>query len=520
MGSPFRPDSLPEFPRKRQGAGHLPPANLPLGSFLRLVNPALDLFLPPFYLEYALMPLDLPIIHMPFFPRWVWMEEITYSHIPIATLITAFLLLAPIFEYLGWRWKDLRYDRLARSLVFFAMILYSPGAALGTGIPFFIIGLYPEFWSRWSNLFFGPLMVQFVFFTLDVIVLFFFYYLPWDRMMDRKKRHIFFGGLTALFGLLIQAVWDGLGSYLMTPSAPLPGVLEPVGWSAKAFFNPSYPFLFLHRFFGNISYVMLITGGVLALKFKRAKDQAEKSYYRFSSDLTFSLGISAFFAMPFIGWFYARVIQRKAPVAFNAIMGGHVSTFFIVKMALIAVFVGLAVSYLFVRHRRKRPFLIAVTAAVASLAVVLTLHPPLDWLGSAFAWRAGTTIVLAGFIAFLWRLRSKPLVVNDRGWPWLMFVAGAAAFLAFALGGMVRERSKSPDTVYGQLRKPETTATEADRFLVYEKCVRCHHRAGEFERGGDLDWRPRVLIEGGRPGVALTPDEVERIVRYLEERSR
>ena len=193
--------------------------------------------------------MDLPVIETPIAPRWMWMEEVTYSHIPIATLITAFLVLAPIFEYIGYRKKDPRYDRLAKSMVFFVMILYSPGAALGTGIPIFIIGMWPEFWSRWANLFYWPLFYQFLFFLLDVIFLFFGYYLTWDRMMDRKRLHIFFGVMSALFGLLIQAVWDSLGSYMTTPSAPFPMVNDPVGWSAQAFFNPSFPYLFFHRFF-------------------------------------------------------------------------------------------------------------------------------------------------------------------------------------------------------------------------------------------------------------------------------
>ena len=104
--------------------------------------------------------MDLPVIPTPIFPRWVWMEEITYSHIPIATMITAFMVLAPVFEYVGYRLKDERYDRLARGLIWFAMILFSPGAALGTGIPMWIMGAYPEFWSRWTNLFFWPLISQ------------------------------------------------------------------------------------------------------------------------------------------------------------------------------------------------------------------------------------------------------------------------------------------------------------------------------------------------------------------------
>jgi cytochrome d ubiquinol oxidase subunit I len=197
--------------------------------------------------------MDLPIIQPPVAPRWVWMEEVTFSHIPIATLITAFLFLAPIFEYIGYKKKDPRYDRLAKSMVYFCMILYSPGAALGTGIPMFIIGMWPEFWARWSSLFFWPLIIQFVFFLIDVFFLFFCYYLPWDRMQNRKRLHIFFGVMTAVFGLLIQAVWDSLGSYMSTPSAPFPQVGEAVGWSAAAFLNPSYPYLFFNRFLGNIS---------------------------------------------------------------------------------------------------------------------------------------------------------------------------------------------------------------------------------------------------------------------------
>ncbi len=46
--------------------------------------------------------MDLPIIDTPVAPRWVWIEEITYSHIPIATIVTAFMVLAPIFASLLW----------------------------------------------------------------------------------------------------------------------------------------------------------------------------------------------------------------------------------------------------------------------------------------------------------------------------------------------------------------------------------------------------------------------------------
>jgi len=446
------------------------------------------------------------------------MEEITYSHIPIATLITAFLLLAPIFEWVGYRKGDLRYDRLAKSMVFFVMILYAPGAALGTGIPMFIMGLYPEFWSRFANLFFWPLIAQFVFFLLDLIFLFFLYYLTWERMMNRKPLHIFFGFMTAFFGLLIHAVWDGLGSYMMTPGRDLPMVNEAVGWSAAALFNPTYPFLFLHRFFGNISYSMLLTGGVLALKYMRCKDPEEKEYFGFATDLTFAIGFVTFFAMPFIGWGYAAAIQGNAPVVFHAVMGGHVSPHFTIKMILVGIFLVLGGTYLFVRHPQK-VLPLALSAGILSLYLVLHWHPPLDWLGGdPLVWRITYTLLLAGFLIFLWMMRNRRKLTTQAPWPWTLFVAGLAAFFAFALGGFVRSRGRSPYSVYKQIEKPEVTAREADRFLLYDKCLICHPQGPNvFSRYETRDWEQRVDRERERPGADISDEEAARIVRVLQE---
>lgn len=419
---------------------------------------------------------NLPVIPTPIFPRYLWMEEITFSHIPIATIITAFMVLAPVYEYIGYKKQDWRYDRFARSLIWFALIIFSPGAALGTGIPMAIIGLYPEFWARWSNLFFWPLIGQFVFFTLEVIFLFFFYYLVWDRWQGAKKKlHMWMGVIAAFWGVLIQFVWDGVGAYMTTPNGvDLPGALEAVGFSAQAFFNPSLLPLFLHRFFGNISYTMLLVGGIFAVKFLRAKDPGEHEYFKFASDLAFKVGFIAFFAMPVIGWYYSKTLEAAAPVAFHAIMGGHTAPYFYAKMIGIAFFVAVGSMYVFVRHRDKAWLHYLVTGLLASLYIFLTLHPPLRWWpGGELIWRATYTIVLGGFIALLWYLRgnAKEFQPRQKRWPVAMLAAGLAAFLVFFLGGFSRERSRQPHSVYGQLEKPEASSLEMDRFLVYDNCL-------------------------------------------------
>jgi hypothetical protein len=102
-----------------------------------------------------------------------------------------------------------------------------------------------------------------------------------------------------------------------------------------------------------------------------------------------------------------------------------------------------------------------------------------------------------------------------------MFIAGLAAFVAFNLGGFVRERSRSPYTVYLEIVKPEVLPHEADRFLLYQKCVRCHHKTPkDFIRYEKKDWDDRVAIERQRPEAEITDEEAVRIIRYLKEHYR
>jgi cytochrome bd-type quinol oxidase subunit 1 len=466
--------------------------------------------------------MDLPVIQTPVFPRWVWIEEITYSHIPIATAITTYMLLAPLFEYIGWRREDLRWERLSRSLIWFSLILFSPGAALGTGIPMFIIGTYPEFWARWSNLFFWPLMVQFVFFLAEVVFLFFLYYLTWDRWAQRKRLHISMGVCAAIFGYLVQIVWDSLGGYMLTPGGvALPQANEPIAWSWAAFMNPSFPFLLFHRTFGNFSYVMLLTGGVLALRHmgqRRKNPQSENTaYFRWASSTCFTIGFFSFFAQPVLGWFYARVIQREAPAAFLAIMGGHVSPHFTFKMGLILFLLVMGGTYI-AKQWRHKTCMIAISMGLLVLLAVVWLHPPLLWLGgSEIVWRVVSTGVILCLMGWFWWWGRRRGDTDRLFWQWSMFAVGLTSLFIFVMGGFVRERSKSPDTVYGEIQKPEQTSLEADRYLVYTKWLKPRNQYPEdLVREKVENWRQEVE-QARQVGVELTDEEAERIIRYLEE---
>ena len=60
---------------------------------------------------------------------------------------------------------------------------------------------------------------------------------------------------------------------------------------------------------------------------------------------------------------------------------------------------------------------------------------------------------------------------------------------------------------------------EQDRFLTYDKCVRCHDGSPAFlQRATDRDWPAIVERERRRDGVPeISDNEAGRIVRFLQE---
>jgi hypothetical protein len=198
-----------------------------------------------------------------------------------------------------------------------------------------------------------------------------------------------------------------------------------------------------------------------------------------------------------------------------AIMGGHASLYFIVKMSMITILLFVGGTFVIKRCGTKAVTW-ATTAGLLVLLGIIFKHPPLKWLGeSDLMWRLVSTAVIIVFIAWIWlsRAKGKP---DRTAWQWAMFVVGLAAFFAFALGGFVRERSKSPDTVYGEIVKPELTDTEADRYLVYDKWLRPRDEIpADLDRNRPEDWRQHVE-QARTEGLVLTDEQAQKIIQYLE----
>jgi hypothetical protein len=184
---------------------------------------------------------------------------------------------------------------------------------------------------------------------------------------------------------------------------------------------------------------------------------------------------------------------------------------------LIAVFLVIAGTYLFMKYRKNIVFLSIATALVAALYIIPSLHPPIRRFGSAGAWRAAYTAVFAGFIGYLWLARWKGNIIKFKRWPYFLLVGGLASMLVFFLGGNIRERARQPQSVYGQLEKPEATNYERSRFLTYDKCMQCHISPKDLKLPDGENWEQRLAIEQQRPGAIISDAEARSIIGYLEE---
>lgn len=139
-------------------------------------------------------------------------------------------------EYQGVKENSEAWDNFARHLLKWTVVLItSVGAITGVGIWFFISVLEPRGTGALLRIFFWPWFIEWIVFTIEVIILLVYYY-TWDKWIgDRKRWHLYLG-----FGYVLAAIMSGflitgiLGFMLTSDTWPWGQSF----WSA--FFNPSF----------------------------------------------------------------------------------------------------------------------------------------------------------------------------------------------------------------------------------------------------------------------------------------
>src|SRR3712207_6578518 len=91
-------------------------------------------------------------IQVPIIGKNVVIAVLVQTHILFAAFIIGAVIIAATSEYLGLVTKQPRYERFARTLARFVVLLFASGAALAITFVLALVTLFPVFFSYLQNI--------------------------------------------------------------------------------------------------------------------------------------------------------------------------------------------------------------------------------------------------------------------------------------------------------------------------------------------------------------------------------
>jgi len=254
--------------------------------------------------------------------------------------------------------KQPRYERFARNLARFVVLLFASGAALAITFVLALITLFPVFFSYLQNIFFWVFLVE-AFMFLGQIIIVYAWYNVWDKLAYRKTIHVTFGMIAGFFGLMAMTMIDAVASYMLTPAE------HPATDVARTFLNQTMIPLNIHRFVGNFSYAGFLIAGWGAWRYLRSTREDDREYYDWMGHWGLIWGFGFLILQPVMGYGYLKSIRESAPEAFETIMLGSKAWLFLLLMTWIAIMTLASTAY-FVHKLR---FAVKPTPTLHKLAV-------------------------------------------------------------------------------------------------------------------------------------------------------
>lgn len=252
-------------------------------------------------------------IQVPVIGKNVVIASLVQTHILFAAFIIGAVLIAATSEYMGMLTKQPRYERFARNLARFVVLLFASGAALAITFVLALVTLFPIFFSYLQNIFFWVFLVE-AFMFLGQIIIVYAWYNVWDKLAYRKSLHVVFGFIAGFMGLMAMTMIDAVASYMLTPAE------APATEVARTFLNQTMVPLNMHRFVGNFSYAGFLIAGWGAWRYLRATREDDREYYDWMGHWGVIWGFGFLILQPVIGYGYLKGIRESAPDAFNTIM--------------------------------------------------------------------------------------------------------------------------------------------------------------------------------------------------------
>ncbi len=378
-----------------------------------------------------------------------------------------------------------RYQRVAKSLTLFNVIVFSAGATLAIAGVLFFVALFPTFTSYAFHIYWWPLFIEAFTFAFEIFFLYTYWY-SWNRI--KPIWHQVLGYAFAVTVFVQTLMINTIASGMLTP--PSSGIIfdassglalmsssEYFSW----WFNATTLQLQFHRLFASISFFGFLLAMLSVLHFNDRKDQASKRYWDWVGSFGLGIGLFGLIFQPMLGMLYMLAIRDNNPTAFSFIMTGPRGWEMLLMVALLSSLILVCIAYFVDRRERilslakyvrvRRIFLGSMIIA-AILALVL-IQPA--WMGATFygpdAWinplgeMRFKYISLFGLvvIAALMVMIDAIILNNEKGSEWgsLSKASRSSAVLAGLLGmfivivmGYVRESARSPWTIFDIIPVP------------------------------------------------------------------
>ena len=345
-------------------------------------------------------------------------------------LFAAFVLAVPIFalviEFIGYRTKDRRYDRLAHEFTKLLSVSFSLTATFGAMLTFGLIILYPKFTTYLVSVF-SPTFLPYVgLFFFEAFFLYTYYY-GWGKFSPRV--HLLLGLGLNVVGTGIMLIANAWLTFMTSPS----GISEKGAlistWDAVR--NYTWMPINVHRIIANIAFGGSVAAAYAAFKFLGAKTDEERAHYDWMGYIGNFVAICAFLPLPFAGYYLAKEIYAYSQTLGLTMMGGAFSWLFIIQAVLIGNLFLAANYYLwlgmgritgtehFQKYIKYLLILVAICFAVWATprSIISTVsevramggsaHPALQFLGVMSAKNTAVNIlILTTFLSFLLYRRS------------------------------------------------------------------------------------------------------------------
>ena len=341
-------------------------------------------------------------------------------HLLFGSFILGVPMFAVIIEFIGWKTKEERYDRMAQEFIKLCMGAFSTTALLGGVLVFILIWCYPKVMSKLSGIF-GPTMIFYVILFFGETFTLYLYSYGWDKMQGRHKGwHLFLGVLLNVWGTAIMFVSNSWLTYQtspatqygvlsegrrkswieeklaadpsLTPETAMEGVTshtmvplhneatgEFMGTVWDAVNNFTWMPVNIHRLIGNIAFGGSIVAAYAAFRFLVAKTKEDKSHYDWMGYNGNFIALCGLIPLPFAGYWLGREIYMFNNTMGINMMGSLFSWLFIIQAVMIGVlFIG-ANYYLWSGmgridgaevYARYRPWMIV--AIIVSVAIWMT----------------------------------------------------------------------------------------------------------------------------------------------------